>query len=99
MLWGNNKWYYDIISVKYFQAIVLQFFVHLSYFPTSTSVLNGLVCHIWEQLNINKRKIALNIFLFLFIPIFYNLALHVLGKVRVKSRGQFGVLKYNTFFF
>ena len=30
----------------YFKAIVLIFFVHLSYFPTSTYVLNGLVSHI-----------------------------------------------------
>ena len=28
---------------------------------------------------------------------FYTLVLHVFGKVLVKSRGQFGVFKYNTF--
>ena len=28
---------------------------------------------------------------------FYTLVLHVLGKVLVKSRGRFGVLKYKTF--
>ena len=28
---------------------------------------------------------------------FYTLVLHVLGKVLVKSRGRFGVFKYNTF--
>ena len=39
-------------------------FVHLSYFPKSMSVLNGLVSHILEQLYINKRKIGLNIFIF-----------------------------------
>ena len=60
----NNKWYNHIISVWYFKAIVLIFFVHLSYFPTSTYVLNGLVSHIWEQLYIILRKIGLNIFLF-----------------------------------
>ena len=27
---------------------------------------------------------------------FYTLVLHILGKVLVKSRGRFGVLKYNT---
>ena len=31
-------------------------FVHLSYFPTSTSVLNCWLSHIWEQLYINLRK-------------------------------------------
>ena len=60
----NNKWYYNIISVEYFKAIVLLFFVHLSYFPTLMSVLNGLVSHIWEQRYINLRKIGFNIFLF-----------------------------------
>ena len=28
---------------------------------------------------------------------FYTLVLHILGKVLVKSRGRFGVFKYNTF--
>ena len=28
---------------------------------------------------------------------FYILVRHVLGKVLVKSRGRFGVFKYNTF--
>ena len=42
-------WYYHIISVEYFKAIVLPFFVHLFDFPTSTSVFNGIVSHIWEQ--------------------------------------------------
>ena len=39
----------DIITLflfKYFKAIMLQLCVHLSYFPTSTSVLNGLVSRI-----------------------------------------------------
>ena len=31
------------------------FFVHLSYFPTRTSVLNCVVSHIWGQLFINLR--------------------------------------------
>ena len=43
---------------------MLQLFVVLSYFPTSTSVLNGLVSHIWEQLYMNLRKIGFNSFLF-----------------------------------
>ena len=64
MLWRKNKWYYHIISVEYFKAIMLIFFVHLSFFPTSTYVLNGLVSHIWKQLYIILRKIGLNIFLF-----------------------------------
>ena len=49
----NNKWYYNIISVEYFKAIVLLYFVHLSYFPALMSLLNGLVSHIWEQRYIN----------------------------------------------
>ena len=32
---------------------MLLIFVHWSYFPTSTSVLNGLLSHIWEQLFMN----------------------------------------------
>ena len=39
----------DIITLFLFnilKAIVLIFFVHLSYFTTSTYVLNGLVSHI-----------------------------------------------------
>ena len=38
----------DIITLFLFcfKAIVLLFFVHLFYFSTSTSVLNGLVSHI-----------------------------------------------------
>ena len=38
----------DIITLFLFNILKLlcSFFVHLSYFPTSTSVLNGLVSHI-----------------------------------------------------
>ena len=39
----------DIITLFLFNIIKIlccYFFVHLSYFPTSTSVLNGLVSHI-----------------------------------------------------
>ena len=36
-----------------------------------------------------------NIFLFKVIPMFYTLVVRVLGKVLVKSRGRFGVFKYN----
>ena len=78
---------------------MLLIFVHLSYFPTPKSVLNDLLRHIWEQLYINLHKIIFNIFLFKVIPMFYTLLFHVLGKVLVKSRGRFGVLKYNTFVF
>ena len=49
------------------------------------------------QLYINLHKIIFNIFLFKVIPMFYTLVLHVLGTVPVKSRGRFGVFKYNTF--
>ena len=41
----------DIITLflfNIFKAIVRLIFVHLSYFPTSTSVLNGLLSQIWE---------------------------------------------------
>ena len=68
---------------------MLLIFEHLSYFPTSTSVLNGLLSHILDQLYINLHKIIFNIFLFKVIPMFYTLVLHVLGKVLVKSRGRF----------
>ena len=57
----------DIITLFLFNILKLlcSYFVHLSYFPTSTSVLNCLVSHIWEQLYINLRKmIGFNIFLF-----------------------------------
>ena len=43
----------DIITLFLFNILKLlcsYFCVHLSYFPTSTSVLNCLVSHIWEQL-------------------------------------------------
>ena len=56
---------------------MLLFFVHLSYFPTSTSVLNGLVSHIGAQLYMNLRKIGVNIFLFYFMTMFYNPVSHV----------------------
>ena len=46
---------------------------------------------------VHLHKIGLNMFLFLIIPMFYTLVLHVLGKVLVKSRGRFGVVKYKTF--
>ena len=42
---------------------MILFFVHLSYFTTSTSVLTDLVGHIWEQLYTDLRKIRFNIFL------------------------------------
>ena len=56
----------DIITLflLIFQSYCAPIFVHLSNFPTSTSVLNGLVSHIWEQLYINLRKIGYNMFLF-----------------------------------
>ena len=43
----------DIITLFLFNILKLlcsYYFVHLSYFPTSTSVLNDLVSHIWGQL-------------------------------------------------
>ena len=42
-----------IITLFLFNILKLlssYYFVHLSYFPTSTSVLNGLVSHIWGKL-------------------------------------------------
>ena len=56
-----------------FKSYCAPIFVHLSYFPTSTSVLNCLVSHILEKLYINLRKIGFNIFLFKFMPMFYTL--------------------------
>ena len=73
-------------KISYFCAPI---FVHLSYFPTSTSLLDCLVSHILEQLYINLGKIGFNIFLFYFIPKFYTLVFHVSGKVLVKIRSQF----------
>ena len=56
----------DIITLSLFNILKLlcSYFVRISYFPSSTYVLNGLVSHIWEQLYIILRKIGLNIFLF-----------------------------------
>ena len=45
----------------------------------------------------NLRKIGFIFFLFQFIPMLNTLVFHVLGKVLVKSRGRFGVLKYKIF--
>ena len=56
----------DIITLFLFNILKLlcSYFLHVSYFPTSTSLLDGLVSHIWEQLYINLREIGFNIFLF-----------------------------------
>ena len=51
---SNFKMFNDVIITLFlFNILKLlssYYFVHLSYFPTSTSVLNGFVSHIWGQL-------------------------------------------------
>ena len=64
---------------------------------TSTSVLNGLVSHIWEQLYINLRKIRFNIFYFssylCFILLYFISYVKYWSKVAVDLE----FWKYNTF--
>ena len=89
----------DIITLFLFNILKLLWpnFVHLSYFPTSTSVLNGLVSHIWEQLYINLRKIRFNIFYFssylCFILLYFMSYVKYWSKVAVDLE----FWKYNTF--